>query len=149
MGEPVTGPSRRPRADGGRPHSVRVSFSEMEMAMVRSAAARAGVADASWLGEVGVRAAESSPAPVAAWGPVMQQLMVFQARLADVRRILRNVGGNLNDVAKHANSTGEVLEETHAVEALVARVVQRVDQEVAHIGELTARARREQLRSRP
>jgi hypothetical protein len=45
--------------------------------------------------------------------------MVLHAELMDGRRILRNVGGNLNDVARHANSTREVHQETRRIEALV------------------------------
>lgn len=144
----MIGPSRRPRAESGRRHSVRVSFSDIEMALVKTAAVRAGVSDASWLGEAGVRAAESVPWPASAWGPVMQELMGLRAELMENRRILRNVGGNLNDVARHANSTGELHEGTQRVEALVSRVVERIDKTVMSVGELTALARHEQMRAR-
>ena len=147
MGESVTGPSRRARAEGGRSRSVRVSFSDMELGKVRSAALRAGMSDAAWLGEVGVRAAEP-PQPAPVLGPVIQRLMVLHAELMDGRRILRSVGGNLSGVARHANSTGEVHEETRRIEALVERVVQRLDETVSSIGELMALAR-ERARSQP
>ena len=43
--------------------------------------------------------------------------------LADARRLVRNVGGNLNDVAKHANATGEIHAGTRQVLGMVARAV--------------------------
>ena len=69
--------------------------------------------------------------------------------LADARRILRIAGGNLNDVARHANSTGELHQATAVVQARVARAVERVEQTVAEVdrglrevrAELTGRAR--------
>ena len=36
----------------------------------------------------------------------MRELLAVHVGLVDLRRILRNVGGNLNDVARHANVTG-------------------------------------------
>jgi hypothetical protein len=123
----------------------------MELETVRSAALRAGMSDAAWLGEVGVRAAEPTPRPApepAVVGPVIRRLMVLHAELVDGRRILRNVGGNLNDVARHANSTREVHQETRRIEALVERVVQRLNETVSDIGELMALTR-ERARSQP
>lgn len=146
----MTGPSRRSRAEGGRPHKVTVSFSELELAKVTAAAARADVAPGAWLGEAAVRAADAGvPGPVAGWGPVMQELMVLRGELADARRILRIAGGNLNDVARHANSTGELHQATAVVQARVARAVEQVEQTVAEVdrrlgevrAELTGRAR--------
>lgn len=144
----TTGPSRRPRAEGGRPHSIRVSLSDEELAAVRVAAARDGLAEASWLGDAGVRAARTPVVPAAGWGEVMQQLFMLRAELMEHRRVLRNVGGNLNDVARHANSTGELHVSTTRVQALVGRVVAAVEVVVGQVGELTAAARLEQLRNR-
>ena len=145
----MSGPSRRARADGGRTHSVRVSFSDMEMAVVRTAAMRAGVADASWVGQTAVGAAGAVPGPATSWGPVLQDLMVLRTELMENRRVLTNVGGNLNDVARHANSTGEVHQATVRVQSLVARAVERVEEAVVAVEEMTAKARRERLRGRP
>lgn len=144
----MTGPSRRARAAGGRPHKVTVQFSEMEMALVTTASVRADMAPGAWLGEAGVRAAEAVPGPASHWGPAMQELMQLRAELMEHRRVLRNVGGNLNDVARHANSTGEIHEATVRVQELVARLVERIEGSVGGVDELTALARREQLRSR-
>jgi hypothetical protein len=60
-------------------------------------------------------------------------VMELRAELAEARRVLTNIGGNLNDVARHANSTGELHAGTVAVQALVARVVERVEATVGHV----------------
>jgi hypothetical protein len=57
----------------------------------------------------------------------MQRLMTAHAELMNTRRVLRNVGGNLNDVARHANSTGTLPVETRQVQAMVARRVLQID----------------------
>ncbi|GAA4554731.1 hypothetical protein [Pseudonocardia xishanensis] len=144
----MTGPSRRARAEGGRPHKVSVQFSDLEMALVTTAAVRSDMAPGAWLGEVGVRAAETVPGPASQWGPTMQSLMQLRAELMEHRRVLRNVGGNLNDVARHANADGELHEATGRVQDLVGRVVERIERTVGEVDELAKDARRERLRPR-
>jgi hypothetical protein len=73
--------------------------------------------------------------------------MMLRAEVAEARRVLTNVGGNLNDVARHANSTGEIAAETERVLGLVARAVRRVEDAVGHVDELAALARRDRLRA--
>ena len=138
--------TRRARAQGGRPHSVRVSLSDFEAAAVHAAAARAGLDVAAWLGEAGLAEATRGRGPAGSWGPVMQALMGAQAELAAARRVLRNVGGNLNDVAAHANTTGELHAATGRVLGLVARAVARVDLAVAGMAGAIGAAREQRLR---
>jgi hypothetical protein len=57
------------------------------------------------------------PGRASARGPEKAELMGLRAELMENRRIVRNVGGNPNDVARHANETGEVHEATQRVEA--------------------------------
>jgi hypothetical protein len=130
---------------------VEVLYSSEELALVTEAAARDGMAVSAWVGEAGVRAARvavAGPQLPASWGSAMQRLMPLQAELAEHRRVLRNVGGNLNDVARHANSTSEVHPATANVLAMVARVVNRVEAAIGHVEQLTAAARGELVRSR-
>lgn len=123
------------------------------MALIVSAAGRAGMATSAWLGEVGVRhATPSNPAPDGQAchdhfeaGAVMLRLMAAEAELTQSRRVLRNVGGNLNDVARYANSTGVLAAETGQVQQLVGRAVARVDLALADLGGLLVAARRAQL----
>ena len=78
----------------------------------------------------------------------MGELMAQRAEVMETRRVLRNIGGNLNDVAKHANATGELHVATARVLELVARAVARTDEAVGHVAALTAAARGGLLRSR-
>jgi hypothetical protein len=125
---------RRTRTPGGRPLSSTVALSVQEAAVVRIAAARAGMAVGAWLGQAGVRAAvlEVQPGAVDS-AEQMQQLMMVRAEVMETRRVLRNIGGNLNDVAAHANSTGEIHPATQQVLQLVERAVARVDAVVADL----------------
>jgi hypothetical protein len=59
--------------------------------------------------------------------------MALRSELMEARRVLANIGGNLNDVARHANSTSELHAATGDVQALVARVVSRVESVVGHV----------------
>lgn len=139
--------SRRSRAVGGRPHRVLVDLSDAEMAQVAAAASRAGLARGAWLGDAGVRlaTAETQPTRPGA-GEEMQALMTLRAELMEDRRVLRNVGGNLNDVARLANAESEVHPASARVIELVKRAVDRIDGTVASVDYQVARAREERLR---
>ena len=118
-----------------------VAFSTMEMAKVVLAAGRDDLALGAWVGETAVARAEEDrpavPAPRRAVGrsvgTVMQDLMAMRAELMENRRVLRIAGGNLNDVARHANSTGEIAPQTGYVQDKVARAVADVDAAVARV----------------
>ena len=125
-----------------------VWLSDDELAAVKAAAERDGMATGAWLGEVGVRAARTAAQPEPGWDGAMRESMVLRGELAEARRVLRNVGGNLNDVARHANATGELHAATANVMAIVARVVATVDEAVGHVADLTAAARSELLAER-
>ncbi len=137
----MPGSSRRSRAEGGRPHRLTVWLSELEMAAVADGAERVGMTAGAWLGQVGVAAAAGGGVrPAAGRGGaagraqmVVAELVRLQKELRETRRVLRNVGGNLNDVARAANSTGELAEETATVQRLVARVVASVEESVAKV----------------
>ena len=119
-----------------------VWLSEREMALIAGMAARECLAVSAWLGEAGVRAA-TEPVDAATPGPGlgMRELLAVHVGLVDLRRILRNVGGNLNDVARHANVTGTLAAETAAVLGMVARVVGRVDAALIDLRAVMALAR--------
>lgn len=133
--------TRRARAEGGRPHSATVSFSELEWAAIEAAAARAAMAPGAWVADAAARAAElpeswggpGSRASAGAVGSRMQRLMGLRAELMDDRRVLRNIGGNLNDVARVANTDGTLESTTGQVLAMVARSVERIDRTVAEV----------------
>ncbi len=148
--------TRRPRAEGGRPHSVTVSFSESEWAAIEAVAARAVMAPGAWVAVSAGRAAELS-APVegsgvrvsaGAAGAWMQRLMGLRAELMEDRRVLRNVGGNLNDIARVANTDGVLESVTGQVVAMVARAVERIDRTVAEVDQQVCEAMPQARRSR-
>ena len=138
--------TRRPRAAGGRPHSVNVWLSDLELAAVTVAAARAGRAVSAWVGEAAFAAATQGRGPARSWAGRMQALMMASQELADARRLVRNVGGNLNDVAKHANATGEIHAGTRQVLGMVARAVTRVEAAAAAMEAAVKETRIERLR---
>jgi hypothetical protein len=74
----------------------------------------------AWVGEAAVRVARQKVLPLSTLAEEMRALMMLREELADVRRLLRIAGGNLNDVARHANSTGEI-------HAATGRVLARMD----------------------
>ena len=72
--------------------------------------------------------------------------MMASQELADARRLVRNIGGNLNDVAKQANATGEIHAATRQVLGMVARAVTRVEAAAAAMEAAVKEARIERLR---
>ncbi|OLL70202.1 hypothetical protein Ae168Ps1_6062c [Pseudonocardia sp. Ae168_Ps1] len=138
---------RRGRAVGGRPHSLTVWLSSEERVVVEAAAVRSGMAVGAWLGVAGVRSAEADAAGVdgagsgvsvrsaGLSGARMQALMGLRAELMEDRRVLRNVGGNLNDIARVANVDGVVEVSAGRVLDLVGRAVERIDASVAVVDE--------------
>jgi hypothetical protein len=107
-----------------------VWLSESELAQITGMAAREGLGVSAWLGQAGVRLAArhgTAGESTMRGGSGVQAVMVTYHGLMDVRRILRNIGGNLNDVARHANSTGILPVETRQVQAIVAQRVVQID----------------------
>ncbi len=132
--------------------------------MVEAAAVRSGMAVGAWLGVVAVRSAEVAAAgddaagddavgsgvsvrSAGVSGARMQGLMGLRAELMEDRRVLRNVGGNLNDVARVANTGGVVEASAGRVLDLVSRAVERIDATVAVVDEQVG-AERAVVRSR-
>lgn len=133
---------RRNRAPGGRPLSCMVALSLEEAALLRIAADRDGMALGAWVGEAALRVARQGVTPTSSAGEDMQALMVMRAEVMEHRRLLRNVGGNLNDVARHANSTGAIHVSTTRVLSRVEDLVARVDELVGNLDALTRALRR-------
>ncbi len=128
-------------------------MSAAERAVVEVAAVRSGMAVGAWLGVAAVRSAEVAAAggddavgdaaggsgvsarSAGLSGARMQGLMGLRAELMEDRRVLRNVGGNLNDIARVANTDGVVEVSTSRVLDLVSRAVERIDATVAAVDE--------------
>jgi hypothetical protein len=132
--------NRRSPAPGGRRNQVMVALSDSEFAEVSAAAGRDGMAAGAWLGVLGVRGA-AGPGPALDLAPLMRELMMLRAELMENRRVLTNIGGNLNDVARHANTTGHMHVATAMVQQLVARVVGQVEETVGRVDDMATATR--------
>ncbi|MGW5453050.1 hypothetical protein [Nocardia sp. NPDC003979] len=55
------------------------------------------------------------------------QVEILIAEVRELRRLLGNVAGNVNDVARHANSTGELGDNADAVLTYTRKINSRID----------------------
>ncbi len=101
-------------------------YSDTEWAVIVQVAARAGMRPNAWVAQAAYEAALREHLGTFTERTVVTALI---EELREHRRVLTNVGGNLNDVAKVANSTGEIENATAAttVLRLVANVVRGSD----------------------
>jgi len=83
----------------------RLRYSDLEWATIVVAAARSGMAPNAWAQQAAYDAAMSVGHGVTT---DRDSVLALQEELRQHRRVLANVGGNLNDVARVANSTGEI-----------------------------------------
>ena len=118
-----------------------VWLSKTEMAQIVGAARYEGMAVSAWLGVAGVRVATRADA--AAAGPVLQlkELMDVHVGLVAVRGELGRVGGNLNQVARYANTTGFLPPAAPRVVAQAEQTVRQVDDALVELRWLMALAR--------
>lgn len=110
-----------------------VSYTDAEWARIMSAAALAGKRPGAWLAEVAHDAARWRLRGLPAGREVLGEL-AHQVR--SMRNVLANVGGNLNDIARHANSAHEVAsiqEQADAVLRMVRRLVARADEQLGDV----------------
>lgn len=108
--------SRRKRIEGPTQY-VRVSMSEAERAKLMVLEQQTGLSPSALL----VQAVFGSADPVA-----VQLRKTQLAELLALRRLMATVANNVNQIARHANSTGEVLPET----AATLREARRLSDEV-------------------
>jgi len=111
-GAVAPGGRRRARLAGGRPHELRVVFSAPELAAVRAAAAREGLAVRAFLSAAAVAVARgAAPAAVgeggllmAAAGPAVQLV----AAVLEAQRQVGRYGQLVNQAVVRLHATGEV-----------------------------------------
>ncbi len=133
----------RPHVPSGRRQPRKVYFDGEERAVIEVAAGMMGLRFGAYVASAAVRDARSlvarssvagdDTAPDGASAPVGLSVSEAQELLDDVRhlrRLLGNVAGNLNDVARHANSTGELAPESAAVLDYVRRTNDKLDTEL-------------------
>lgn len=116
-------------------------LSKTEMAQIVGAARYEGMAVSAWLGAAGVRVATRADATAA--DPVFQlkELMDVHVGLVAVRNELGRVGGNLNQIARYANTTGLLPVAAPRVVAQAKQTVRRVDDALVELRWLMALAR--------
>lgn len=110
---------RPPREQGRRHPRTVVYYTDLEWTAIAVAAAVAGMTPGAWAADAAYLAARDHNA-----GPLLDRESARQVleELRQQRRVLTNIGGNLNQLAAHANATGQVPDSTTAV----LRVLQRV-----------------------
>ncbi|MBY4575455.1 hypothetical protein ACN94_17980 [Gordonia paraffinivorans] len=132
----------RPHVPKGRRQERKVYFDTEERAVIEVAAGMMGLRFGAYVASAAVRDARSlvarsaraaSEAEAERAAPVGLSVSEAQELLDEVRqlrRLLGNVAGNLNDVARHANSTGELAPESAAVLDYVRRTNNKLDTEL-------------------
>ncbi|ASR05621.1 hypothetical protein [Gordonia rubripertincta] len=132
----------RPHVPKGRRQEKKVYFDTEERAVIEVAAGMMGLRFGAYVASAAVRDARSLVARSASAAgeaeaegvsPVGLSVSEAQELLDEVRqlrRLLGNVAGNLNDVARHANSTGELAPESSAVLDYVRRTNNKLDTEL-------------------
>ena len=130
---------RRHSAAGVRQQRGMLRYSNTEWAAIVRAAERAGMRPGPWAQRAAYQAAARDQANQGVDQDLVAELLV---ELRQHRRVLTNIGGNLNDVARAANTTGAIanLVAAQTVLRLVSRVVATADELLVRVrSELTRR----------
>ena len=117
------GAARRHRVEGGRPHAVKIRFTDTEYEAVTARAASAGVSVQRYLTDRAFARRSPGHAPAA-----------LIAELAGLRRLIRSLSNNINQIARWLNSGGRPdARITGALDA-VQRAMTRLDAVLAWLG---------------
>ncbi len=122
----------REHAEERRLKRVTGRFNAVEYMAVRRAADREGLTPGAWLAAVAMTVA-SRPVSSARMVQKHPELEGMRTELLVVRRLATNISGNLNDVAKHANSTGELKPEVEALMTYIRKLARRMDRVIEDI----------------
>jgi len=126
----------REHAEERRLKRVTGRFNAAEYVAVTQAAARDGLTPGAWVAAVATTAA-ARPVGSASMVQKHPELEGLRSELLVVRRLATNISGNLNDVAKHANSTGELKGEVVAMMEFIRKLARRMDRVIEDIRMLT------------
>lgn len=116
-----------------RKQRTTVRFTDAEWDRIVSAAALARKRPGAWVAEVAHDAARWRLRGLPAGRDALEGLA---DQVRSMRNVLANIGGNLNDVARHANTTHEVAtirSQAEAVLRMVRRVVGRADETLGEV----------------
>lgn len=126
MTTPRTG--HRRHAAVRREKKKEVLYTSEELAMVVAAATEVGLRPGAFIAAVSVHAAKShAQRRQGSQLRTSAEVQELTGELRELRRLLGNVAGNLNDVARHANSTGELGGNADAVLHYTRRMNERID----------------------
>lgn len=117
------GATRRHRVEGGRPHAVKVRFTDDEFAAVAERAADAQVSVQRFLVEGALAPRRQVVVPAA-----------LTAELSGVRRLLANLANNMNQIARKLNAGGRPDGSMTATADALTRTLRRLDTVVAWLG---------------
>lgn len=129
----------RPHVPSGRRQAVKVYLSGEELAVIEVASARAGLRRGAFIAAAAVRSARAAvnqdQAPEGAKPVALDVSEAAETldQLRTLRRLTGNLAGNVNDIARHANSTGELAPETAAVLEYLRTFNRRLDAELMGI----------------
>lgn len=126
----------RDHANERRSKRMTVAFNSAELLLVEAAAARDGLRPGAWVGAAATAAAQR-PVDSVSHAQRHPELEGLRTELLGLRRLSGNIAGNINDLARHANSTGEVKPEAEAVLAYVRTLAKRMDRVIDDIRDLT------------
>ncbi|WP_231567611.1 plasmid mobilization protein [Sinomonas humi] len=126
MAEPKAarlGKSRRDSTPGGRTRRVEVYVTEAEKAALVVRASQANVSVPRLLFEGAFAAA----------GEAAHDRRNLAAELLGIRTLLGAVSNNVNQIARHANATGEFPDDAAAAVAVARRLMARIDEAVVAV----------------
>jgi hypothetical protein len=118
------GAARRHRVESGRPHAVKVRFTDDEYAALVGRAAAARVSIQRFLVEGALAPRRQVVVPAA-----------LNAELAGLHRLVANLANNINQIARKLNAGGRPDASVTAATDAVARTMSRLDAAVAWLGE--------------
>ncbi len=122
----------REHAEERRLKRVTGRFNAAEYVAVQRAADQEGLTPGAWVAAVATTVA-SRPVSSASMVQKHPELEGMRTELLAVRWMATNISGNLNDVAKHANSTGELKPEVEALMTYIRKLARRMDRVIEDI----------------
>lgn len=117
------GKSRRDNAPGGRKKKVEVYVTESEKAALAARAVSHGVTVPRLLFDGAFAEA----------GESAHERRALATELLGIRTLLGAVSNNVNQIARHANATGEFPEDAAATVAAARRLMVRIDEAVVQV----------------
>lgn len=121
--------------DGPRERKLVVKLSDKEMAAIDEVCERLGMTPGAWVGEMAVRYARGQLDPIPAdWRDLIGELVSWRTEVV-------RAGTVINQVARHANATGEFEDGAERLVALTERLLTRVDAATEQASDRVRRSR--------